>query len=63
MFFNLDETNDVGCDRGAPVTGDYPAQDNAFSGEIRWVRIDASDDNHDHLIPPDLHHLFAMTKQ
>jgi hypothetical protein len=63
MFFNLDETNDVGADRGARVIADYPAEDNGFSGRINWVRIDAGDDSHDHLIPADLHHLLAMTKQ
>ena len=38
--FNLDETNDVGPDSGAPVTDDYPATGNDFTGTIRWIRIE-----------------------
>jgi hypothetical protein len=28
----------------------YGARDNAFNGEIAWVRIELGDDEHDHLI-------------
>ena len=52
MLFTFDETTDVGRDTGAPVTTEYPARDNAFTGTIKWVRIDLGDDSHDHLIPP-----------
>jgi arylsulfatase A-like enzyme len=63
LSFSLDETTDVGRDTGAPVTGDYPAGDNAFTGTVNWVRLDLGTDSHDHLIDPhDLLHL-AMTKQ
>jgi arylsulfatase A-like enzyme len=63
LSFSLDETTDVGRDTGAPVTPDYPAGDNAFTGTVNWVRLDLGDDSHDHLIDAhDLLHL-AMTKQ
>ena len=38
-----DETTDVGCDTGAPVSPDYRAGDNAFTGTINWVRVDTGD--------------------
>lgn len=64
LSFSLDETTDVGCDTGAPVTTDYPVgRDNAFSGKISWVRIDLGDDSHDHLIDADHVLQIAMTKQ
>ncbi len=62
-LFTFDETTDVGRDTGAPVTDDYATGDNAFTGAIRWIRIDLGDDAHDHLIPPELHFDVAMTRQ
>jgi hypothetical protein len=49
-LFTFDETTDVGRDSGSPVTSDYPALDNGFTGAIKWIRIDLGDDSHDHLI-------------
>jgi arylsulfatase len=61
--FSLDETTDVGRDLGSPVSDDYSATDNAFTGQIKWVRIDTGVDDHSHLVDPhDLLHL-AMTRQ
>jgi arylsulfatase len=61
--FSLDETTDVGRDSGAPVSDDYTAGDNAFTGKVNWVQIDVGSDNHDHLIDPaDLLHV-AMMRQ
>jgi arylsulfatase A-like enzyme len=62
-MYTFDETTDVGRDTGAPVTDDYPARDNRFSGEIKWIQIDLGDDSHDHLIPPEDHYRVAMTRQ
>ena len=62
-LWSFDETTDVGRDTGAPVTTDYAAGDNAFHGEIRWVRLDTGDDDHSHLIPPEQHLQVAMTRQ
>jgi arylsulfatase len=39
-YFSFDETLNVGLDRGTPVTDEYPAFGNAFSGFLEWVRID-----------------------
>ena len=62
-LFTFDETTDVGRDSGAPVTSDYPALDNGFTGAIKWIRIDLGDDTHDHLISPETHFAVAMTRQ
>jgi arylsulfatase A-like enzyme len=50
--FSLDETSDVGRDTGAPVSDDYDANDNAFNGDIHWVKLDTGDDDHSHLVDP-----------
>ncbi len=39
-YFGFDETLNVGVDRGAPVTDDYPAVRNRFSGVVHAVRFD-----------------------
>jgi arylsulfatase len=39
-YFSFDETFDVGVDLGTPVTDDYAAGDNAFTGIVRTVRVD-----------------------
>lgn len=39
-YFAFDETLNVGVDRGSPVTDDYPALRNAFSGTVHAVRFD-----------------------
>src|SRR5256885_7349534 len=44
LAFTADETTDVGRDTGSPVTQDYPAGDNAFTGTVKWVRIDLGSD-------------------
>jgi hypothetical protein len=50
--YNITETAGVGRDSGSPVCDDYPVGDNAFTGSIDWVRIDAGKDSHDHLVRP-----------
>jgi arylsulfatase len=50
--FSADETTDVGRDTDSPVSDDYPATGNDFTGTINWVRIDLGDDSHDHQIDP-----------
>jgi hypothetical protein len=62
-LFTFDETTDVGRDTGSPVIADYPARGNAYSGRIRWIRIDLGDDSQEHLIPPEEHFKVAMTRQ
>ena len=52
MAFSLDETTDVSTDGATPVSDDYGALDNAFTGRIHWVQIDLGEDaeDADHLI-------------
>ncbi|HVK17960.1 MAG TPA: arylsulfatase [Fimbriiglobus sp.] len=38
--FSADETADVGVDEGTPVTDDYKASENRFTGKIRKVTIE-----------------------
>jgi len=33
LFFSTDQTMEVGCDVGEPVSPDYGARDNEFSGK------------------------------
>jgi hypothetical protein len=40
FFFSMDETMEVGCDVGEPVSPDYGPRGNEFSGKIKWVQID-----------------------
>jgi arylsulfatase A-like enzyme len=57
------EPTDVGHDILSPVTDDYPAGDNAFTGTIKWIELEAGDDSHDHLIDPADFFRVAMYKQ
>lgn len=45
-YFSFDETLDVGVDLSTPVTEDYPAVDNEFSGLLHSVRVDLGGDGH-----------------
>jgi arylsulfatase A-like enzyme len=53
MLYSGDETCDVGFDSGTPVSDDYTSQNCKFNGTVKWVQLDAGDDNHDHLISPE----------
>jgi arylsulfatase len=57
------EYTDVGRDDLSPVTDDYPARDNAFTGTIRWIEMAAGADSHDHLVAPEAIIHYAMAKQ
>jgi arylsulfatase len=57
------EYTDVGRDALSPVTDDYPARDNAFTGTIKWIEMEAGQDSHDHLIDPEDVLRVAMAKQ
>ncbi|MGA7873938.1 MAG: arylsulfatase [Candidatus Binatus sp.] len=51
MVFSADETSDVGLKRGAPVTPEVPTENNAFTGTVQVIVIDAdTKENVDHLI-------------
>ena len=42
--FSVTDKFHVGVNRGTPVSDDYPALNNAFCGDVAWVRIDTGDD-------------------
>jgi len=65
MVFSADETLDIGSDGSTPVSDDYGPQDNAFSGEVRWVQlaIDEAAEDLDHLITPEERLHIAMARQ
>lgn len=63
MMFSGDETTDVGEDLASPVSDEYPAGDNRFTGTIRWVQIDLGDDALDHDISPDDRLRIALARQ
>ena len=63
LFFSMDETLEVGCDVGEPVSPDYGPRGNEFSGTVKWVRIDLGSDSHDHLIEPEHLLNLAMARQ
>ena len=53
MIYSADETCDVGCDTGTPVSEDYTQATSPFTGTIHWVQLDIGNDSHDHLITPE----------
>jgi arylsulfatase len=65
FFFSMDETMEIGCDVGEPVSPDYGPRGNAFSGTIEWVRIDIEDaaKDIDHLIGAEERFQLAMARQ
>jgi arylsulfatase len=65
LFFSMDETTEVGCDVGQPVSTDYGPRDNAFNGRVNWVRIDidAAAKDADHLIAPEERFRMLMARQ
>jgi arylsulfatase len=52
--FSLDETLDVGKDLATPVTEDYPARGNEFTGKIRSVTIDIGENPTAYSVPEDV---------
>jgi arylsulfatase len=65
LFFSMDETLEVGCDVGEPVSPDYGPRDNAFSGKVNWVQIDidAAAKDVDHMIGAEERFHLAMVRQ
>ena len=61
--YSFDETLDVGVEVGSTVSAEYKVLDNAFTGKIKWVRLDIGSDSHDHLIDPEHRIQVAMLKQ
>jgi len=65
LIFSMDETAEVGCDVGQPVSPDYGPRDNEFSGKVNWVRIDidAAAKDADHMIGAEERFKVLMAKQ
>jgi arylsulfatase len=65
FFFSMDETMEIGCDVGEPVSPDYGPRGNAFSGAIKWVQIDidAAARDVDHVIGAEERFQLAMARQ
>jgi arylsulfatase len=65
LFYSMDETLEVGCDMGEPVTEDYAHHDNEFNGRIHWVRIDvdAAAKDVDHRIGAEERFQLALARQ
>jgi arylsulfatase len=65
FFFSMDETTEVGCDVGQPVSRDYGARGNEFNGTVNWVRIDidAAAKEPDHMIGAEERFRILMAKQ
>jgi arylsulfatase A-like enzyme len=65
LFFSMDETTEVGCDVGEPVSPDYGPRGNAFNGKVNWVQIDvdAAARDVDHMIGAEERFMVAMARQ
>ena len=65
FLFSMDETMDVGCDLGEPVSADYRPNDNKFNGKINWVQIDVDTaaKDEDHKIGAEERFMVAMARQ
>jgi Sulfatase len=65
FHFSFDETLDIGKDTGTPVTDDYGARGNGFTGKVTWVQIDidAAAADQDHLISPEERFHLALVRQ
>jgi len=65
LLFSMDETLEVGCDVGEPVSPDYGPRGNAFSGKVNWVQIDidSAAKDVDHMLGAEERFKLAMTRQ
>jgi arylsulfatase len=65
MIFSGDETTDVGADTGTPVSDDYDAGENGFTGMVHRVAISigADAEDPDHQVSPDDWFRLVMARQ
>jgi hypothetical protein len=65
MIFSADDGCDVGCDTGAPVSQEYGARGNEFTGRVKGVQIAIADaaESVDHLVSPEEAMRIAMARQ
>ena len=64
-IFSMDETTEIGCDKGEPVSTDYDPRDNEFNGKVKWVQIDidAAAKDVDHMIGAEERFQLAVARQ
>ena len=62
-YFSLDEGMDVGMDLASPVSEEYAENNNAFTGQIRFVQIDIAADDLSYMLDPEVLQAIAMTRQ
>jgi hypothetical protein len=65
FIFSLDETLEVGCDMGEPVSPDYGIRGNEFNGKVNWLQIDigTAAKDADHMIGAKERFMVAMARQ
>jgi arylsulfatase len=65
MVFSADDGCDVGVDNGSPVSPDYGARGNEFSGRVKGVQLAIAEDavSVDHLVAPEDAVRIAMARQ
>jgi hypothetical protein len=65
IIFSADDGCDVGVDTGAPVSPDYGAHGNEFSGRVKGVQLAIAKDAEslDHLVSPEDAVRIAMARQ
>jgi arylsulfatase A-like enzyme len=63
--YSWDETCDVGRDTASPVSPDYRARDNAFTGTVNWVEIDVDKEalDQDHILTGEERYHIAIATQ
>jgi len=63
--FSADDGCDVGVDNGAPVSPDYGARGDEFSGRVKGVQLAIAKDAEslDHLVSPEDAIRIAMARQ
>jgi arylsulfatase len=65
MVFSADDGCDVGVDNGSPVSPDYGARGNEFTGQVKGVQLAIAEDavSLDHLVSPEEAVHIAMARQ
>jgi arylsulfatase A-like enzyme len=65
MVFSADDGCDVGVDTGSPVSPDYAARGNEFTGHVKGVQLAIAEDavSLDHLVSPEDAVRIAMSRQ
>jgi hypothetical protein len=65
MVFSADDGCDIGVDNGSPVSPEYGARGNEFSGHVKGVQLAIAEDavSVDHLVAPEDAVRIAMSRQ